>query len=178
MNSIFDHMYRIMFFLLISLTFLSCKKENEVQIIDFGMEGSFVVSGSVPIAFETALSSASVYNSLDSVMGANGFSTENIKDVELRSWVLTVNDSISNLDFLKSIDIELSGGSQDRMLVATSGELTGSVGETLELTVTTRDISPYLVGDSILLWPTVVLDQALIQPVEVNMDISLQLETR
>jgi hypothetical protein len=64
------------------------------------------------------------------------------------------------------------------MLVGTTGEIPSSTGDTIGLLSTTRNIKEYLLEDSVLIWPELIIDQSVLTPttVKVIMELTVEVE--
>ena len=104
---------------------------------------------------------------------------DQVTEVLIDSIYITTSDTTStDLNFIQELDLLLEGGSAEKMLVGTTGGLPSTIGDTTGLLSTTRNIKEYLLEDSVLIWPELILDQSVLTPttVAVIMDLTVRIE--
>ena len=102
-----------------------------------------------------------------------------VNQILIDSIYFTANDTLgTNLEFLQKLDLLLEGETAVKMLVGTTGDLPSTIGDTTGLLSTTRNIKEYLLEDSILIWPELILDQSVLTPttVKVIMELTVEIE--
>jgi hypothetical protein len=104
---------------------------------------------------------------------------DQVTEVLIDSIYITTSDTTStDLNFIQELDMLLEGGSAEKMLVGTTGEIPSSTGDTIGLLSTTRNIKEYLLEDSVLIWPELIIDQSVLTPttVKVIMELTVEVE--
>lgn len=104
---------------------------------------------------------------------------DRVNEILIDSVYITLNDTTAtDLNFFQELDLQLEGGSEPKMLIGTTGDLPEIIGDSIGLNATTRDIKEYLVSDSVLIWPELILDNSVLSPTTVKVVMNLTVEIR
>ncbi len=158
----------------------SCEEAIEPIIIKYRVKGTFQVPTNLQIAAHRALPAVTAFNPTDSVLASEGFAIDQVNEIMIDSIYVTKNDTFGvDLNFLQELDLLLEGGTAQKMLIANTGDLPALVDDTIGLSATTRDLKEYLMADSVLIWPELIIDQTVLSPtkLKVIIDMTLELES-
>ena len=92
---------------------------------------------------------------------------------------LTVTSpTTGDLGFLKSVTIYIKADGLSEIEVASSGEVSGTIGKTLELTTTDYNLMEYIKKDSFTLKVTVVTDEVITEDHEIAVDANFFVDAK
>ena len=172
-------MRQIIGLIIIVLTVVGCKKEEQPKTISYSLTADFRVPANLQIAQQHHLDAVSALNPTDSVLSANGLSSDQVNSIVIDTLYITKTDTFgATLNFLRELEILLEGGTEAKMLIGTSGELPEVLPDSIGLNATTRSLHAFLSGDSVLLWPSVLTDQSVLAATDLEVVIDLTLTAK
>lgn len=172
-------MRQLTVFCFVWLSLSGCKKPVEPVMYKYQLEAEIRIPTNLQLAAQQALPAVTTYNPTDSVLSDQGYTGNQINEILVDSIYITTNDTVdTDLGFLQELDLLLEGGNAAKMLIGTTGDLPETLADTIGLTSTTRNLKEFLLEDSVLIWPELIIDQTVLSPttVQVIMDLSVEIE--
>ena len=132
-------------FSLISLSWFSCKKVQELTQFDLNYSSEITIPSSTGLNLPFAISTPDISSNIESEFSVKNTNKDLIEKITLKSLNLKItNPTEGNFDFLKSVEIYIKAEGLDPVLIASKNNIQDGLGKNLSLDVTQTDIKDYI----------------------------------
>ena len=135
-------------FSLISLSWFSCKKVQELTQFDMDYSTEFQIKSSIGFNLPFTIATPDIKTNSESEFSIKDTKKDLIEKITLKSLSLSItNPTNGNFDFLKSVEIYIKADGLDPVLIASKTNIQDGSGNKISLDVTQTDIKEYIKKD-------------------------------
>ena len=156
--------------LLLSITtFTSCKKLKELTQFDINYNTETTIQAGVAAALPFDIFTPDVTTESQSEFQGHKTASNLIQSIKLKKIILTITSPDGRqFDFLKDIEIYLSAGGEEEVLIASKYDIPETTGNALQLDPGTAELKNYLIKDKYKLRLKVTTRKVINQDIKVN----------
>lgn len=154
-----------------TLLFTSCEKVKELTQFSIETNTEITIPATAGINFPIEFQTPDVQTNSESTFENNDTRTDLIEEVRLDECNLSITSpSTGTFDFLKSVEIYISGDNLPEVLIAEKQDIQNGNGSEMSLDTTGEDLKEYLKNESYNLRVEVVTDQTIGSSYDINIE--------
>lgn len=158
-------------------SFTSCEKLDELTKFDMSYESTVTIPGTLGIDTPFEMTTPDITTNSEQEFSGENTNKDHVQEILLKKLTLNLQSpSDSDFSFLKSLTLYIDADGLDKLQIASKSSIPDDVGQTIEMSTTSKDLKEYIFKDKFKLSVEVTTDEMISEDHEVLISSTYQVD--